>query len=113
MLGHVPTQLSDLDLTLQLALEARKQDLPLSWLETVTEAWNGSGAISDRELDELLVHEILVPEGLLRMVHIVVDGVGGEPFLSAISHLLVECKFDHIIVLLVPIFELNQMIINL
>lgn len=77
MFGHVPTQLSDLDLTLQLSLEACKQNLPLPWLETITEAWNRSGAIRDRELDELLVDEILVPEGLLRMVHIVVDGVGG------------------------------------
>jgi hypothetical protein len=111
--GHVPTQLSDLDFTLELTLEASKQDFPLSGLETVTEARNGSGAISDRELDKLLVDEILVPEGLLRMVHIVVDGVGGEPFLPAISHLLVKSKLDHIIVLLVLILELNQMIANL
>lgn len=113
MLGDVPTQLSDLDLTLELALEASKQNLSLTWLETITEAWDGSGAICDRELDELLVYEILVPQGLLRMVHIVVDGVGSEPFLSAISHLLVECKFNHIVVLLVLILELDQMIVNL
>ena len=113
MFGHVATQLSDLDFTLELALEACKQDLPLSWLEAVTQAGNGSGAISDRELDELLVDEILVSEGLLRMVNIVVDGVCGEPFLPAISHLLVECKLDDIIVLLVLILELNQMTVNL
>jgi len=77
VLCDVPTQLSDLDLTLELALEAGKQNLPLPWLETVAEARDGSGAISDRELDELLVDEILVSESLLRMVHIVVDGVGG------------------------------------
>ena len=47
------------------------------------------------------------------MVDIIVDGVGGEPFLSSISHLLVECKLDNIIVLLVLILELNQMITNL
>ena len=47
------------------------------------------------------------------MVYIVVDRVGCEPFLPAISHLLVECKLDHIIVLLVLILELNQMIVNL
>lgn len=47
------------------------------------------------------------------MVDIIVDGVGGEPFLSSISHLLVKCKLDHIIVLLVLILELNQMITNL
>ena len=113
MLGDVTTQLSDLDLTLELALEAGKQNLPLPWLETVAEARDGSGAISDRELDELFVDEIPVPQGLLRMVHIVVDGVGGKPFLSAISHLLVECKVDHIVVLLILILELNQMIVNL
>jgi len=77
VLGDVPTQLSDLDFTLELALEASKQNFSLTWLETITEAWDGSGAISDRELDELLVDEILVSEGLLRMVHIIVDGVGG------------------------------------
>jgi hypothetical protein len=39
--------------------------------------------------------------------------VGGKPLLSPVSHLLIECKLNDIVVLLVLILKLNEMLLNL
>jgi hypothetical protein len=65
VLSHIPTQLCYLDLTLELPLEAREQNLALAWLQTITEAGDRASAICDRELNELFVHEVAIPKVLL------------------------------------------------
>ena len=65
MLGHISTELSDLDLGLEFPLEAGEEDLALARLEAVAQAGNRSRAVSDRELDQLLIHEVPVAQVLL------------------------------------------------
>ena len=47
------------------------------------------------------------------MIDVVVYRVCSEPFLSAVSHLLVEGEFDDIVVLVVDVLELDLMLVDL
>lgn len=47
------------------------------------------------------------------MINIVVDRVSSEPLLSAISHLLIESKLYHFIILMINILKVNLMLFNL
>lgn len=73
MLGDVPAELGNLDLVLEFPLEGGEEDFPLARLEAITQMWNGSGAICNRELNELLIDEVQVPEMLHRVID---DDVG-------------------------------------
>lgn len=64
---------ADLDLRLELALEAREEHLALSGLEAIDDRGNGSDVVRHREEDELLVDEVC--EGHLR--HVVVHERAG------------------------------------
>lgn len=62
VLRHVAGELGDLDLILELSLEAGEEHLPLPGLQAVTELRNGPGAIREREEDQLLVDEVQVSQ---------------------------------------------------
>jgi hypothetical protein len=113
VLSHIARELCDLDLALELSLETGKEDLSLPRLQPITEAWDRAGAVSDTELNELFVHKVPISEELVLMVHIVVHRVGCEPVLPLIRQLLIKCKFNHIIVLLIHILELDLMLIDI
>ena len=55
---HVTSQLRDLDLLDDTLLETTKQDLSLTWFETIGRRWNRSNIIGHREEDELLVDKV-------------------------------------------------------
>lgn len=73
MLSNIAAQLSHLDLSTKFPLKAGKENLALAWLESIAEAGNGAGTVSDTELNELFVHEVLVPQLLVRVVNVVMD----------------------------------------
>ena len=69
MLGHIPTELGDLDLILQLSLEASEQNLPLARLEAVHDRWNRPHVVRDREVNQLFVDKVFVSQPLDAMVN--------------------------------------------
>lgn len=57
---NISGKLSNFNLILELSFEARKEDLSLPWFESVAKTRDGSCAVSDRELDKLLVDKVFI-----------------------------------------------------
>ena len=62
-LGHIPSELRDLDLSLELALEAREEDLALPGLEPVHQRRDRPHVVHHGKVDELLVDKVAVGDG--------------------------------------------------
>jgi len=73
----VTSQLSDLDLLDDTFLETTKENLSLTWLETVGARGDGSDIVRHREEDELFVDEVG-------------NGDGGNIVVEVCSRLLVS-----------------------
>jgi hypothetical protein len=105
VLGDVTTQLSNLDLLLQLALEAAKEDFALTRLEAVDNRGNRASAIGQREEDQLVVNEVGHRDLLDAVVEEGAGDVGAEPFLSVFGALLVEGHVDELAVIVIARVE--------
>jgi len=86
--------LGDLDLSLQIAFKARIKNFPLRRLEAINKTRDASNIARIRELDELLIDEILVTD---KAVIIVIDSnivftvkSTKKPLTSMLSSLLVK-----------------------
>mmetsp|Transcript_120996 Transcript_120996/g.347655 ORF Transcript_120996/g.347655 Transcript_120996/m.347655 type:complete len:266 (+) Transcript_120996:2003-2800(+) len=101
VLGDVTNELRDLDVVLQLLLEAAIQNLALRRLETVHDRGHGAGGVVLRELDELFVDEVVVGQVILGMVHVHTLVVGIDPVLPIVGALLVEGQVDSLAVVVV------------
>ena len=106
ILTDVPRQLRDLDLGGQIPLEARKQNLALTGLESVHHARNGALDIVHGEVNQVPVDEIRIRHRCFRLSHFerIVRVVLTQPSLSVIGSFLVECKVQAVIAL--GVFEI-------
>ena len=71
VLGNITTKVCDIDLTREIPLEAREQDLSLARLKPIAKTWNVPETVNLIELYKFVVDEVLVPELLLQMVNLV------------------------------------------
>ena len=69
-------------------------------LHTIDKGRNGSGVVSNGEVDELFLDKLFVAQVLLGVIDASVFLVARQPFLSRISLVLVEREADSHIVLL-------------
>ena len=69
-------------------------------LHAIDEGWNGSGVVSNREVDELFLDKLFVAQLLLGVIDARVFLVARQPFLSRICLMLVEREADRLIVFL-------------
>ena len=90
VLAYITDKLCHFNLVLEFLLETTEENLPLARLESITERWDGSLAVSHREQDEFFVHKIFVPKSGLGVVHEELCGIGGEPFFALFRELLGE-----------------------
>jgi hypothetical protein len=105
VLGDVAGELRDLELELEVPLEAGEEDLPLAGLEPVAQRGDAPEVVRVREVDQLLVDEVLVAQPLHVVVHGQVRVVVREPPFSQVRLLLVEAQVDRLVVLLVVVDE--------
>ena len=75
MLSNVTCELGDLDLILELLLEASKEYLTLRRLESVHDVGNGTDIISNRKENELPIDEFTVIHTVLLCLAVVQEGV--------------------------------------
>lgn len=68
VLSYIARQLGDLDLVLQVALEASKHDFSLTRLEPIAKAWNRPFTVRNREQNQLFVDKVFVAHHWLRVV---------------------------------------------
>src|SRR5699024_4429321 len=97
--GHTRDMTSQLDylhVLLQIAAETGVQNLPLAWLQSVDDRWNGTDVIGHTEKDELLVDKVRVGDLFHRVVQEGSGPVLTQPFLSLISFLFGECKINEL-----------------
>lgn len=90
--GHVPTQLSHLQLILEITLETAEQHLTLTRLESINEGWYGSNVVVHGVVYEFLVDKILVGDFLDVVVDKIFRVVGVQPSLTFIGFLVVEAQ---------------------
>lgn len=99
VLSHVPGELGDLDLSLELPLEAREEDLPLGGLEAVEHVRDRPGVVSLGEENELLVNELGELDSVLLALGVVKEGVFlkvVEPDLPVVDTCLRECHVNEV-----------------
>lgn len=107
MLGHIPAELNDLQLRFEVPLEAAEQDLALPRLHAVYRRWYGTYVVVHREVHELLVDEVHIPECLDVVVHEGFGVVAVQPTLPVVGSALVEAQVDGVVVVLVDVLELD------
>lgn len=84
MLSDIATELCDLDFILQLPLKACKEYLPLSGLKSIHNTWDTPCIISNGEMYQLLMYEVIVAQLLYIVIHKCVHVIVRQPFLSLI-----------------------------
>mmetsp|Transcript_21683 Transcript_21683/g.35834 ORF Transcript_21683/g.35834 Transcript_21683/m.35834 type:complete len:372 (+) Transcript_21683:2019-3134(+) len=95
----VTSQLSHLDFLLELALEARKQDLALRRLEAIHHVWNRTLVVCLRKEDQLLIDKVGVIDHPTLCLGVVEESVRFkivEPRLTILDTTLVEAHVNQI-----------------
>lgn len=110
VLRDVATQLRDFDLGAKLTLEAGEHYFALPWLHAIHNGRNRPHIVRNREVNELLVYEVLVCELLDVVVNIAILIEGGNPGLTLISHRFRERKLDVLDAFLVLVAEFYDML---
>jgi hypothetical protein len=108
MLSDISTQLGNFDFLFEFSFKACKQNLPLSRLKSIHDARDAAAIVSDREVDQLLMDEILVSKPLHVVVHKYVHVVVGEPQLTFVRQIFHKCKMDGIDALRILLLKLNH-----
>jgi len=75
VLSDISSELGDLDLSLELPLEAGEEDFPLGGLEAVVNVGDGPGVVGLGEEDELFVDKLGELDSLLLALGVVEEGV--------------------------------------
>mmetsp|Transcript_16996 Transcript_16996/g.37428 ORF Transcript_16996/g.37428 Transcript_16996/m.37428 type:complete len:599 (+) Transcript_16996:369-2165(+) len=100
VLADVADQLRDLHVAPQIPLEAAEEDLALRGLKAVHHGWDAAHDAVLGELDELQLHEVLVGDAGLRVVHEGALHVVVHPGLAVVGARLAEGHVDELAVLL-------------
>jgi len=111
VLGDVARQLRDFNLVLKFAFEAGEEDLPLARFEPVHQRGDGPHAVVDREVDQLLVHEVVVGK-LLDVVRKRVLSRGREPRFALVCEFLAEGQFDGLVVFAPRVLEVDLVLLQ-
>jgi hypothetical protein len=106
--GYVAAQLRYFDFTLEFTLKAWKHDFSLAGFQTITHAGNWAFTVCYREKDKFFVDEVVIAQFGLWMVYETGNRVEtSKPVFPSVCKLFGKCKFDHSVVLIVDVFELN------
>mmetsp|Transcript_73240 Transcript_73240/g.212108 ORF Transcript_73240/g.212108 Transcript_73240/m.212108 type:complete len:253 (+) Transcript_73240:2152-2910(+) len=112
VLGDVADELGDLDVVLQLLLEGAVQHLALRGLEAVHDRRHGAGRVVLGELNELLVHEVVICQVVLGVVDVHTVLVGVDPVLAVVSPLFVEGEINGLSILVVVPLERQLVVLD-
>jgi hypothetical protein len=105
---NVTRELGHFDLCLELPLEASKEDLSLTGLEAIADAWDRPHAVCHREEDQLLVDEVHVPQSVDVVVHKRGHWVVClEPLLAVVGLRLAKGESDDFLVVHVDVLEVD------
>mmetsp|Transcript_32833 Transcript_32833/g.88944 ORF Transcript_32833/g.88944 Transcript_32833/m.88944 type:complete len:342 (-) Transcript_32833:813-1838(-) len=112
LLGDVPNKLGNLDVVLQLLLERAVDNLPLGGFEAIDHRGDRARDVVLGKLHELLVDEVRVADGALRVVHKGAVLVAVDPLLPVISPFLVERQVDGLAVVIAAPLEAHLVLLD-
>ena len=113
VLSDITWELSNFDFLLKFSLKAREQDLSLPRLESIAKGRNGPGAVSNWELNQFFIDEVLVSQVLNVVIDIYIFLESFQPRLSLVSHLFVESQVYRLVIGLINVIEVYRVLHNL
>ena len=94
---NITTKLRDLNFTLEIFLESRKQNLSQRDFQTVHQIRDRTVAVIFRKVYHLVVDEFLIRHAWLKCIQVSVARICSQPRLSVICAFLIEYHINRII----------------